>query len=131
MNDSDASWREPEGSLTGTFAYVLLGPLTWAVHLMVIYGAQPILCTAATSGGLGIDAIPVFVIAVTALAILVPAVALWRPGAARRLLRAAGRRESELRFQDSAMRWLCLLSAAGILWAGAVAFVMQPCLQLR
>lgn len=131
MNDDRPSWKDAEaGSLAGTIAYVLLGPLAWAAHLMVIYGSQPILCAAAESGGLSTEAIPVFVIAATAAALLVPAVALWRPGALRRLLHVAARREAEIRFQDGAMRWLCGLSAAGILWAAA-AIVLTPCMQLR
>lgn len=132
MGGARGSWRDAEaGSLAGTFAYVLLGPLAWAAHLAVIYGVQPVLCGAAARGALAIDSISVVVIAATAAALAVPALALWRPGATRRLLRVAARREAEIRFQDSAMRWLCGLSAAGILWAGAAAFAIAPCVQLR
>ena len=132
MNDDrDAPYAMDFGSFTGTTAYLLLGPLVWSVHLLAIYAPQPTLCAALAAGALDGTAIRLFVLAATAVAVLILAVALWRPARIRRLLRAAGRGETELRFQDRVMRLLCLLSIVAIAWEGATALLLSPCLQLR
>ena len=53
------------GSFTGTTAHLLLGPLVWAVHLLVIYAPQPALCAAVAAGTFGPIVISVFVLAAT------------------------------------------------------------------
>ena len=119
------------GSFTGTTIYLLLGPIVWAVHLLVIYGPQPTLCMAVAAAAFGPWTINIFVFVATAAAVLVTAVPMVRPAMVRRLLRASSRGESETQFQDRAMRLLCLLSIVGMIWAGAAAALIAPCLPMR
>jgi hypothetical protein len=98
---------------------MLLGPIVWALHLTAVYGAHALLC-ARGSAAAGVP-----VIAVATLAALAPLgvafAALWR----------AGEAESTQRFQRRVAVLLIVLSAVGIVWAGATVMFVAACAPLR
>jgi len=112
------------GSTLGTILYLLNGPILWAVHFTAIYGAQSTMC------GRDLPAPVQTVVLGTTIAALIPlaAITAW-PAWASRLLR---KRNAEIPHALVAIaRWLSLLSAIAILWAGATALWIPPCPPLR
>jgi hypothetical protein len=109
----------------GTLVYLTIGPILWALHLAVVYGLQPVLCRYSVEVNLAV----VGIATVTALVVLLGAVA--RPKVLARLLHARAPSQASRRFHRRVMRWAALLSAAGIIWAGAAALVVPACEGLR
>jgi hypothetical protein len=98
-----------------TLLSVLTGPLIWAAHFLVIYGANTILFTQGASGRSR-----EFVIgAATLLALAVLAIALRSKGRAQ-----SGEDEHVPRFLRNLRRWLAGLAALGILWAGSTILIL-------
>lgn len=119
--------REP---LAGALFYMLLGPIVWAVHLTVVYAGHAVLCVKGVmQGALASRIIPfgVALATIVALAALLIAVlaANSRPG------RSSVPASAPALFQDKVMMTLALLSAFGVVWAGASALIVEPCLTLR
>jgi hypothetical protein len=113
--------------LAPTLFYLLFGPVVWAVHLTIIYGAHTLVCARAPGVRvLGLDATVLIVIVTTvvALALLPLSVLAWR------VHPAAGISDGE-RFYPRLMTLLAVLSACGIVWAGAAALIVAPCVALR
>ncbi|WP_119421691.1 hypothetical protein [Desertibaculum subflavum] len=109
----------------GTLVYLTSGPILWALHLLVIYGAQPLVCmTSAEAGTILVS------IATPAFAALTAAAMTW-PDRLARLLRATVESLELGRFHRSVLRWLGFLSLLGIVWAGATAAIIPACEQLR
>jgi hypothetical protein len=112
------------GSLARTTLFVLFGPIVWAIHFTILYGAHTIACARLAAG----DAATLIVLGATA-------------GALAPLLGAASiacRRRNTMpadavtpRFCYDIALVLTLLSAAGVAWAGATALIMAPCVALR
>jgi hypothetical protein len=110
----------------GIVLAVLFGPLVWAAHLLVLYGAHAVACAAA--GGIadtGESLVAVLVLA-TALALVLVALPLIVP---RRLagLLGRGHTEEEDRFLLSLMRWLAGLSLAAVVANGIAILIVPPC----
>ncbi|MBA3449461.1 MAG: hypothetical protein H0T56_18015 [Pseudaminobacter sp.] len=117
------------GPVAGAIFYLLVGPIIWACHLFLTYGPQAALCAFRAVDPFFISTLVGVVTALSAAALAV--VLLW-PVRTSRVFRAGGFLEGENRsFMISAMRLLAGLSLAGVLWAGAVAFILDPCGQLR
>jgi hypothetical protein len=117
------------GALTRTTLYLLFGPIVWAVHFAMLYGMHTILCarpSARVMPGAGVATI-VLAATVAALALLLAATVTGyrRRNAAHADSRAA------TRFCHDVMVLLTLLSACGVVWAGATALLVAPCVGLR
>jgi hypothetical protein len=107
-------------SLTRTLLSMFLGPIVWALHLTVIYGSHAILCARGSSGMTGANV----VIVATIIALVPLVISFW-------LNRTHPNREPEPRFQRQVMQLLTLLSAVGILMAGATIAFVPVCLAVR
>jgi hypothetical protein len=119
------------GSLAGAIFYMLVGPIIWAAHLLLVYGPQSALCVFRADGMiLAPLAITALVGVLTVISMAALALILWRPRQIARLLRFEAA-ESDRRFAISVTRLLTALSFAGVTWAGAVALFLDPCAQLR
>lgn len=113
-------------------AYMLFGPIVWALHLTAVYGSHALLCArGATQAVLGLS-LPAFaVLAATAAALALLVVAIFAPGALRRIARIPDSDGRERGFQDRLAALLAVLSAFGVIWAGATALLLPACLLLR
>ena len=124
---------EPAGtSILSATAFLLAGPIVWAVHLLLVYGPQSALCAFGKSGvaEVGPSSISALVLAVTAIAAVPLLAVLFWPQATARLLRFRAEGSSRP-FAISVARWLAALSLVGVLLAGATALMLDPCAQLR
>jgi hypothetical protein len=121
------------GPLAGGIFYLLIGPIIWTAHLLLVYGPQSTLCAFRTDGMIAVDpfVISALVSIITAVSIAALALVLWRPRQVARLLRFDAAARTDRRFATSVMRLLTALSLAGVTWAGAVALFLDPCDQLR
>jgi hypothetical protein len=118
--------HDPRASATGTLAYLLLGPLIWAVQLTLIYGGHTLLCVAESP-----PASPMALVAgTTAAAFLATAVALFFRTALARGFGigpdAAGRGTLV-----ALARLLDLLSLFAIAWSGSTIALLEACVAAR
>ncbi len=113
-------------------AFLLAGPILWAIHLLLAYGPQSALCAARKTGvaDMGDGVVSAVVVAVTAVLAVPLVLLLLSPRGAARLLRFREEGDDR-RFSASVMRWLAALSLAGVVLAGAAALLLDPCAQLR
>jgi hypothetical protein len=111
----------------GPMLLSLAGLLVWTLHFGAIYAVQHVACTASGAGG---SAIAEFVLAATVAALAALGTAAW---AAPRLLRSAAARDRDDlgRFLVAVTRWLVLLSALGVIWAGVSVLFVASCPALR
>lgn len=119
--------------LAGGIFYLLVGPIIWAAHLLLVYGPQSALCALRADGVITIAplAVTALVGVLTVMSMAALALVLWRPRQVARLLHFETAAESDRHFAISVMRLLTALSFAGVTWAGAVALFLDPCAQLR
>ncbi|MGD9617478.1 MAG: hypothetical protein AB7H90_23180 [Alphaproteobacteria bacterium] len=115
----------PYRTLTGAALYLLLGPIVWAVHLTIIYSTHAVLCARGWAGGALDIRVIIAVTTGIALAISVAAtIAGWRWS-------CGSNREGVSAFQHGVMSLLALLATIGIVYGGATALFVSPCLLLR
>jgi hypothetical protein len=121
------------GPLAGGILYLLVGPIIWAAHLLLVYGPQSALCAFRADGMITVApfVITALVGVLTVISMAALALILWRPRQVARLLRFNAAAEADRRFAISVTRLLTALSFAGVTWAGAVALFLDPCAQLR
>lgn len=112
-------------SSVGTLVYLTIGPILWGLHLFTVYGLQPVLCSRSAPANTTFVAITTVVLLGLLLAVM-----LW-PHAVARLLHARAASRASRRFHRRVVRWAGLLSAAGIVWAGAAALIVPACQGLR
>ncbi len=123
--------REPRPAVR-TLLYLLFGPIVWAAHLTVIYGAQSVVCALSTSPprtGASIDSVHTIVLIATIAALSALAAGwlrLGNPGGSM-----SEGIEDRNHFLESVMHVLVGLSALGVLGAGAAALVLPSCPALR
>ena len=112
---------------------MLLGPILWAAHLAVIYGAQSTLCALGISAvrGPAVSLVAVVTTLATVVVLGLLAVAILAPRALSRRLRAASWSMPAQRFCDRIMVLLAMLSACGVIWAGATVLLVPACPPLR
>lgn len=122
---TEASGRPGVASGVGTLVYLSIGPILWAFHLLIVYGAQPLVCRGDAAKS------PMLVLVVTLAFLAASVAAMLLPGPTARLLRATVDSRSLGRFHRRVMRWLVFFSAIGIAWAGAAAIAIPACEQLR
>lgn len=111
------------GSLFATIVLVLAGPIIWAMHLLVTYGAHAVMCSQGASGRNA----EVVVGAATLAALAALAVVAGRSKAAGAFAREGHTRS----FLRNAMVLLAVLSALGIGWAGSAIFFLRACQAMR
>jgi hypothetical protein len=114
-----------------TSMFVLFGPIVWAVHFLILYGAHASICAAGDRLPLvGREMLPWLFAAATAAALLLVAAALLWPGALRRLLGATPVLAAEGLFLTRLMRALGILSSIGIAWAALAILLVPRCAPL-
>jgi hypothetical protein len=111
------------GSWFAAVSLALAGPIIWAMHFFVIYGAHAVMCSQDISGRSA--GIVVGAATLTALAAL--AVVAGRSKAAE----VFGREGRARAFLRSTMMLLAVLSALGIVWAGSTIFFLPACVAMR
>jgi hypothetical protein len=103
----------------GDLVASLRGPIIWAVHFFVVYGAESVVCIGASSST---GAMRWTVFAATAIAL----VAIAAPHV-RGVERGRAGDPAAQRFLGSVARWLSFLSAAAILAVAAAAMRLSAC----
>jgi hypothetical protein len=124
----------PTGAyLTGTLLYITFGVLVWAAHLTLVYFVHAVVCARGYTPELlpGLTLPTIFVIAATFVALFALSAAGYLPRLRRHLSSGRGESEEERIFERRLMYWLTLLAAVGILWGGATAVLVAPCVALR
>lgn len=121
MKPNTHNGRTP--TITGTLAFMLLGPILWALHLTAIYGSQSLLCARGMAGP-----VPDLIFAATAVTLGLMAVCLLAPERLRAAMRASGWPPEQQYFHERVAMLLHILSAFGVAAAGAGAFLVGPCI---
>lgn len=119
---------EPSRSALATLAYLLIGPLVWALHFTLLYGVQSIACTVApdpAKGALGLEAIQLALMVASAVALMALAVL---PRTLQPLVLRGDDVDSDLR---AMMSVLCGLSALAIIAATLPIATLPSCPALR
>jgi hypothetical protein len=104
----------------GDFIACLYGPVIWAVHFFIVYGAESVVCMGASSSA---SAMRWTVFVATAIALIAMAVSYIRSVRIGRI--------SDLGIQHflrSVAGWLAILSAAAIVAVAAAAMRLSACL---
>lgn len=111
--------------------FMCFAAIVWAVHLTLVYGTVTVACvrgfTADIVLGLSLPALAVIGVTIVALA----AIAAGNYWLNREGNRSNAEWREERQFESRVTRWLALLAAFGVFWAGAAAFFVSPCLALR
>jgi hypothetical protein len=135
MRAKPARVKAHAGARRGTARLVALcsGPIVWAAHLAIVYGAHTLLCARGYAGQmlLGVPLAPAIVVVATVAALLSLAGVMLAPRLKSAPPRRRADRDPPNSFEVRVMRLLALLSAIGVAWAGATAFIIAPCLALR
>lgn len=105
---------------------VLFGPLVWAAHLLVLYGAHASVCAAAGSAGSSPDLLIPVLALTTAIALALISLPLAFPRVFAGLF-STGASGDENRFMLSLMRWLAALSLVAVVANGIALLVVPPC----
>jgi hypothetical protein len=104
----------------GGFVACLYGPIIWAVHFFIVYGAESVVCMGASSPT---SAMRWTVVAATAMALIAIAVSHVRSVRAGRFSDGAAQR-----FLGGVAGWLAILSAAAIVAVTAAAMRLSACM---
>ena len=114
------------GRASKAILYMLFGPIVWAGHLTLIYGAHTLICARSPDGPAWAATI-VYSITAVGLAILVAAMAL--AVSRRRAAHAAS--DTVQQFEHDVMGLMTLLSIFGVAWSGLTAVFITACTSLR
>jgi hypothetical protein len=106
--------------LLSEFLIVLVGPMGWAAHFFILYGAEALVCTRATSPS---HALRWINLVATAVALCALAGLLIRQYRTRR-----SKRDDAGVFLRDASAWLALISIGGICGMALSAWHLPPCL---
>lgn len=109
------------GTAIAALVYMLFGPLIWAGHLTLVYGAHTLIC----ARNLGPGWASTVVYGVTALGLGILFAAMAYAVSRRRAADAAG--ETVFRFEHDIMGLMALLSAVGVAWGGLTAVFIGAC----
>ena len=127
-NHNSPTSTAPSRSAIATLAYLLIGPLVWALHFTTLYGVQSIVCTLEPGGvelAPGLDAVRL-ALAGASVGALIALVVL--PATLRPLVLRGDDVDADLR---AMMRTLCGLSALAILAATIPVASLPSCPALR
>jgi hypothetical protein len=115
----------PAEKFIGIALLALAGMFIWVLHFAVVYAAQHMLCvTLGERAGFWVET-SIIVITATALAVL--AVLIFKPDIALRLDTEQGRPERTRQFISGIIRLLALLSFFAVLWSGIAMFFLPAC----
>lgn len=107
-----------------TTVAILIGPIVWAVHFLVIYVVTALACARhfASAQWLGMGAVQAMIVAATVVSLVVLAIAM-------RLLRPAfsGLSGDSQEFARNMAVALALLSVLAIVWDALPAFMVPVC----
>jgi hypothetical protein len=125
--------RKEDRSILGTMILLLAGPIVWAAHLGIVYFSQSMLCAHGLAGVriAGFGLVPLTIVAASLLALAIVAAAAAFAGWARTASLDYWWTRADAGYERRVTLVLLLLSALGILWAGATAFVVPDCPMLR
>lgn len=113
-------------STAATVVFILFGPIVWALHLLVIYGSQSVLCARG-----GTASISTIIGVATLVSIAALCTAAMAPGALAGALRVGPGPGSQQAFINGVAVTLAILSLFGVVWAAATIFILPSCLSLR
>ena len=121
------------GSTVGTMAYILAGPLVWALHFTVLYAVQSSACVLAATGRLASTSpwVGTTIVVATLIACAILLAAMAAPVRFRRLTRSDAWALETLRFQTGVMRVLAALSLFAVVAAALTLLMLPTCLPLR
>jgi hypothetical protein len=110
----------------GELAFVLAGPMVWAAHFFLLYGAEVLICTGPVAGSRGEQLLPVAAALTTAavaglLAILVAGLTSGRQA------RQATEGTTRSLFWRDAPTALAMLAMLGVLWTALPALLIPAC----
>lgn len=117
----------------GTLAFILIGPLVWAVHLTLIYGGQSLLCAfnpGEDASGRNV-AIVAIILAATIAGIAAVGFSAARPAIVHALIARGALPAEQAGFVVTIMRVLAGLSILAMIYAGLGAVILPACGQLR
>ena len=103
----------------GDFIACLYGPIIWAMHFFIVYGAESVVCMAASSPASAMRWTVFAATAIALAAIAVPDVRSVRSG-------RTGEVEAQ-RFLRNVAGWLAILAAAAIVAVAAAAMRLSAC----
>ncbi|MEZ5816619.1 MAG: hypothetical protein R3D44_06025 [Hyphomicrobiaceae bacterium] len=125
--NSPTSETHQAASTSGTMAFVLIGPLVWAVHFTFVYGFQSVLCVVGERFSISQSIIVTGVVAATVIAAALLTIALMVPRRVEALVTATPSLPPQFVFQRRVMQGLVVLSLFAVLAEGAAAVVLPPC----
>lgn len=129
--DKSRTGEDTKGGSARTLLLLLSGPITWAAHHVVMYASHTVICSLGLAGSsiLGWEPMRAISAAATAVALALIAAPLLAPEAISRSLGMI--RGQDWPFYRNTAALLAVLSAAGVAWNGAMAFIIPACLPLR
>jgi len=123
--------QDSKGGAARALFFLLLGPIAWAAHHIVMYASHTLVCSLGLLGNsfLTLDPMRAVAVAATASAVALSAAPLAAPGM---LSRGLGMQPgTDWRFYRNTAGLLAVLSMFGIALNGAMAFIIPACLSLR
>ena len=129
MPDAKKAGRT-DWSLMAILAFLLAGPIVWALHFLFVYGGHTLMCVLGLSQAPQIIRAIIIVAGGVALAlftVIARAARRWR----RYVVESGGDVATSADFQMYATLLLILLSTAGVAWSSLAAFFIVPCEALR
>lgn len=123
---SETRTSVPRSSTVGTVVHIVIGPVIWAAHLMVIYASQSALCARSLAAP-----VPVVVIAATMVAAAGLVLAAALPSRVAILFRASDWPAPRQRFNNHLSVVLAVLSLLAVCAEGATAILVASCGALR
>lgn len=115
-----ATENRHELSLTRALFRALFGPILWALHFSLLYAVHTALCVFGTGAAMPAASAALTIAALAACGLFF--LVLRRDAATARAAEA---------FLDRLSMLLILLSAAGVVWAGAASGFIEACAQMR
>jgi hypothetical protein len=117
----------------GTLIFILVGPIVWTLHLILIYGSQSSLCAFNLSADKSGENATVVAIVLVATIVCVAAVGFSaiRVSFVHTLIARADPPAEQMGFIVTIMRILAGLSILAMFYAGLGAVILPACEQLR
>lgn len=122
----------PEPPIASTILFITAGPILWAAHFLLVYGAQSAICAVgARTSQPGVGTAATGWVVIATLAIAPPLlVFLWRPAWIAMLLGFRAEEPDRI-FAYKVFRTASFLALVGVLFACAASLIIAPCAQLR
>ena len=123
--------RDTKGGAARMLFFLLLAPIAWGAHSMVMYAAHTVICSLGLSDMrvFGWEAMHAISLLLTLFALALIAAPWIAADTISRWLKIE--RGRDWLFYRNMAGLLAVLSAAGVGWTGAMSFVIPACLALR